>query len=319
MRRLAALLCALALLALSACAPPAPPEEGGVHVLAATYPIYLLACTVARGAEGVTVERLNTGSVSCLHDYTLTVSDMKKIEEADVILLGGAGLEEFMEDALAASDAAVIDCSEGIELLENLSHHHEEEEEHDHGHFDPHYWMDPDNARIMARNIRDGLTAADPNHSQSYQDGWQEADGTLRRVRDQAQELLEQYLPDGVPGLITFHDGFQYFAAAFGLPLLASIEEEAGSEASAKEIVEIAELVKQYNIPVIFTEVNGSNATANAIARETGCAVARLSMLMDGPDASDADFAGAEHYFQLCGNLRSVINGFWGEGTVDNG
>ena len=71
-------------------------------------------------------------------------------------------------------------------------------------------------------------------------------------------------------GLITFHDGFQYFAAAYDLPLLASIEEEAGSEASAKEIVEITDLVKEKGIPVIFTEVNGSDATAQAIRRENG-------------------------------------------------
>ena len=63
-----------------------------------------------------------------------------------------------------------------------------------------------------------------------------------------------------IAGLVTFHDGFRYFAAAFDLPLLASIEEEEGSEASAKEINEITGLVKEYSLPVIFTEVNGSDA-----------------------------------------------------------
>ena len=67
-------------------------------------------------------------------------------------------------------------------------------------------------------------------------------------------------------------------------PLLASIEEEEGSEASAMEINEITQLVKEHQLPVIFTEVNGSDATANAISRETGCQVAQLTMLMDGPE-----------------------------------
>ena len=67
------------------------------------------------------------------------------------LALNGVELEEFMEDALSASDAFVIDCSEGVELLENLDHHHEEEDHdgHDHGHFDPHIWMDPENAVRM--------------------------------------------------------------------------------------------------------------------------------------------------------------------------
>lgn len=55
---------------------------------------------MAEGVEGVSVLRLETGAVSCLHDYTLTVGDMKKLEGADVVALNGAGMEEFMEDAL---------------------------------------------------------------------------------------------------------------------------------------------------------------------------------------------------------------------------
>ena len=104
-------------------------EEARLTILASTYPVYLAARAVTDGVDGVAVERLNTGEVSCLHDYTLTVTDMKKIETADVIALNGADLEEFMEDALAASSALVIDCSEGVSLLENADHVHTEEED----------------------------------------------------------------------------------------------------------------------------------------------------------------------------------------------
>ena len=108
----------------------------------------------------------------------------------------------------------------------------------------------------------------------------------------------------------TFHDGFRYFAQFLGVPLLASIEEEEGSEASAKEINEITALVKEYNLSVIFTEVNGSDATAQAISRETGCAVAQLTMLMDGPDGGTLsdDYCGG-----LMENIRAIVNGFAGE------
>lgn len=307
------------LLSLTRCAPAE--EKARLTVVCTTYPIYLFASSLTEGVDGVAVERLDTGSVSCLHDYSLSMADMKKLERADVIAFNGAGLEEFLEDALKTSNAQVVDCSVGVELLENLSHHHEEdgEDEHDHGHWDPHYWMDPANARVMAANLRNYLVLVDPDHAAEYEANAVRTDGTLLRVEEGARELLDQYLPDGVPGLITFHDGFQYFAEAFDLPLLASIEEEAGSEASAHEIVEITKLVKEYDIPVIFTESNGSDATAQAISRETGCRVARLTMIMDGPDASDPEFGGAAHYGQLRWNIRSIINGFCGEGTVPNG
>lgn len=310
----------LVLLVLPFCGRPAA-EKPRLTVVCTTYPIYLFASSLAENVEGVAVERLDTGRASCLHDYTLSMADMKKIEGADVIALNGAGLEEFLEDALAASDAYVIDCSAGVELLENLSHRHDEDDHdgHDHGHWDPHYWMDPANARTMADNLQGGLALADPDHAGEYEANAVKTEEILLRVEKDARELLERHLPQGVPGLITFHDGFQYFARAFDLPLLASIEEEAGSEASAHEIVEITELVKEYSIPVIFTEKNGSDATAKAISRETGCKVAQLTMIMDGPDASDPEFGGVAHYGQLRWDVRSIINGFCGEGTVPNG
>lgn len=309
------LICVLALLlVIPGCAPAR--EEPRLTVVCTTYPIYLLASALSEGVEGVAVERLDTGSVSCLHDYTLSMADMKKIERAGVIAVNGAGLEEFLEDALAASDARVIDCSEGVELLENLSHHHDEDDHdqvgHDHGHWDPHYWMDPANARIMAANLRNYLVLLDPDHAGEYEANAIKTEKALFRVEEETRALVEKYPLQGVPGLITFHDGFQYFAKAFHLPLLASIEEEAGSEASAHEIVEITELVKEYGIPVIFTEVNGSDATAKAISRETGCRVDRLTMLMDGPDSDLETYCSG-----ITGNLEAILSGFYGKEAED--
>ena len=315
MRKLCSLLTAAVLL-LSACTikpGSSSGDEPRLTVLATTYPVYLLASAVTEGVEGIQVERLSTGQVSCLHDYTLSVDDMKKLEGADVIAMNGAELEEFMEDALSASDAAVIDCSQGVELLENREHHHEGEDhdDHDHGHWDPHYWMDPRRAARMVENIVQGLTAADPDNGDTYRDNGEKAALLLSTWDAEARELLAQEGTPEITGLITFHDGFQYFAQTYGLPLLAAIEEEAGSEASAKEINEITALVKEKGIPVIFTEVNGSDATAKAIARETGCAVAQLSMCMDGPDGALSNYGDA-----LRGNVAAIINGFAGEERV---
>ena len=289
-------------------------EEARLTILASTYPVYLAARAVTDGVDGVAVERLNTGEVSCLHDYTLTVTDMKKIETADIIALNGADLEEFMEDALAASSALVIDCSEGVSLLENADHVHTEGDDgHDHGHYDPHYWMDPDNMAQVVENLYAGLNQADPDHQEQYRENAINAMTDVSNFGVMAREILSTALEENgveLSGLVTFHDGFRYFAQFLDVPLLASIEEEEGSEASAKEINEITALVKEYNLPVIFTEVNGSDATAQAISRETGCAVAQLTMLMDGPDGGTLsdDYCGG-----LMENIRAIVNGFAGE------
>lgn len=290
-----------------------------MQVVTTTYPIYLFTSALTRDVDGVVVERLDTGSTSCLHDYTLSVNDMKKLADADVIAINGAGLEDFMDDALATSNAAVIDCDQGVDLLPALNSHDVEEDhahdahDHDHGDIDPHYWMDPRRAVQMMENLADGLSQADPAHAQDYARAAQSCTAQLSGWAEELDGLFDSARRQGVDfsGLITFHDGFQYFAAAYDLPLLASIEEEAGSEASAKEIVEITDLVKEKGIPVIFTEVNGSDATAQAIRRETGCAVEQLTMIMDGPDDQ------LENYYDaLLANAKAVIDGFAGEELV---
>lgn len=303
------------LLSLSACGQKSgdvsQTEEGGLTVLTTTYPVYLLASAVADGVEGVTVERLNTGAVSCLHDYTLSVGDMKLIEGADVIAINGVGLEDFMDDALAAARGTVIDCSEGVALLELLGHDHHDGDEEDGEHYDPHIWMDPENAIAMAGNLCRGLSEVDPDHAQTYSDNLASATSLLESWDSTLKDTLLKAEEGGVsiPGLITFHDGFQYFAQAFDLPLLAAIEEEEGSEASAQVINETVTLVKDKQIPVIFTEVNGSDATAQAIARETGCSVGQLTMLMDGPDDGEL----SNYLDGLSANITAIVNGFAGE------
>ncbi len=274
------------LLMLSACS-ASPAQETGFSVAATTYPIYLLAREVTAGVEGVTVTPVVNQSVSCLHDYTLTIPNMKAIEQADLLLLNGVGLEDFMDDALEGR--SYVDCSAGIALLESgeEDHDHDHDHEghsahdgHDHGEHDPHIWMDPGRAAQMAETIAAGLAEADPDHAEAYLANGQAVAEELTSLKSDLNQQLEVLT---CRELITFHDGFAYFADAFGLDILAAIEEEEGSEASAKDIVEIVGYVKEYHLPSIFVEANGSDATANAISRECGVAVHTLSMLMSGP------------------------------------
>ena len=133
LQRLASILLAGCFFAsLTACGAPQQPEDDGILTIAATtYPVYLLADAVIGETEGVELVLVIDQPVSCLHDYTLSVNNMRTLARADVILINGVGLEAFMDDALAAVDAPVIDCSEGIELLPYAGH---EGHDHDHGH-----------------------------------------------------------------------------------------------------------------------------------------------------------------------------------------
>lgn len=282
-RILAALL--VALLLLSSCAPAARIDDDKLHVVAATYPVYLFTTALTEGMEDVEVSLMIREPTSCLHDYTLTVTDMKTLSDADVVIINGAGLEDFMVDALAQSSAKVIDCSEGIDLLLAEEHEGHDHAEHDHDEeYDPHYWLDPRRAAKMVDNIAVGL----------------EVNNTVSDTLEEGVRPLMAELK--TTELITFHDGFRYFADFLGLDILKAIEEEAGSEASAKEIVEVTGLVKEHRIPAIFTEVNGSEATAKAVARETGVNIYRLNMIMSG------DGQGIQPYIDaMNANINTVL------------
>ena len=208
-----------------------------------------------------------------------------------------------MTDILSTTNATVIDCSTGVSLLSTS----------DHSGYDPHYWLDPVWARTMVDNLYTGLSRALPEldgplfaNAQKAHDQLEIAFETIWFATDYAVQQGAAF-----PGMITFHNGFRYLAAACHTVVLRSIEEEAGSEAAAKDLDEVIRLIREENIPVIFTEVNGSDASAQAIARETGCNVVSLSMLMDGPDptAEDADPA-AIYVDALLKNVFAIINGF---------
>lgn len=298
-------------------------EEGDtLHILATTYPVYLFTTAVTGGlegaeaVEGVEVSLLVNQPTSCLHDYTLTVTDMQAIERADVIVINGVGLEDFMADALARSDAVVIDCSEGVELLPTLEHaghdhDHGRDQDHDHeAEYDPHIWMDPDRAAQMAENIYLGLSELDRANEERYALHYLNAKRNLGWLGVQMRELTQYAEEVGGPApcleLITFHDGFQYFADAFGFTILKAVEEEEGATASAAEIKEITALIRAHDLPAIFTEVNGSEATARVIQRETGVEIGQLTMLMSGEGIGiDAYFDEMRENIQMVTHLMS--------------
>ena len=227
-------------------------------------------------------------SVSCLHDYSLNVAQVKAIEAADIVVVSGAGLEEFMEDVLA--DKPAIDASENIPLIEPEEHHHghehEEESHEDHHHEeDPHIWLSPENAKLMARNICDGLSRQYPQHAALFAENLDVLIEDLDALYIYGQRALEEL---SCRELITFHDGFAYLADCYDLEIIRAVEEESGSEASAAELVHLIQLVQEHRLPAIFTEINGSVSAAGIIARETGVGSFALDMAMGGDSYFEA-------------------------------
>lgn len=271
---LAALLCGCA------------PKADYAPIAATTLPVWDFTSRLCQDTP-LAVTRLVTEQVSCLHDYSLNVRQVKAAEAAQVVVISGAGLEDFLDDLLL--DVPTIDASRGISLLHSEEGHKEEEHHHEedghHHEEDPHIWLSPENAQVMAQNICEGLSRQYPDYEDTFRANLDELLSQLEALQSYGEEQLSGLQ---CRELIPFHDGFSYFAQAFHLTILESVEEESGSEASAKDLIHLTELVRTHNLPAIFTEVSGSDSAARVIARETGCKVYALDMAMSGDSYFEA-------------------------------
>ena len=257
------------------------------QVAATTATVYEFAQRLCSGTD-ISVAQLITENVSCLHDYTLQTKQMRLIENAEAVLISGAGLETFLDDVLVGA-TKIIDASTGISLIchENAHAHHHENNGHSHEN-DSHIWLSPANARIMVQNIYDGLVVLYPQSEAILADNLGALLADIDALEQYAHETLQSL---STREIITFHDGFGYMAEAFDLQILHAIEEESGSEASAAELIEIAQLIMQHNLRCIFTESNGSTSAAQIISAETNTHVYELDMAM-----SQRDYFAAMYY-----------------------
>ena len=240
------------------------------QIAATTLPVYDFTRAICHETD-LQIVRLINEEVSCLHDYTLQVSQMRAMEQADVVILSGAGLEDFLE---LPKEKNVIDASVGVPLLEP----HCEHEEHHHEQ-DAHIWLSPKNAMIMAQNICAGLTQQYPQYADIFAENLERLIMGLTSLDVYAENNLSQLKSRE---LITFHDGFSYLAESYDLTILKAIEEESGSEASAAELIELIRLTEEHNLQAIFTERNGSTSAASILSRETGVQIYTLDMAMGG-------------------------------------
>ena len=231
----------------------------------------LLAGTAAE--QTAPVASVVSEPVSCLHDYTLSVRQMQLLEGAAVVIESGLGLEDFMDDALRAANCPRITASAGVAALPS---------DEDPDEPDPHIWLAPANCAQMARNIAEGLAEVYPDDAARLRENAED----YAREMDELQTYGAQQLAGlACRKLVTFHDGFSYFANAFDLEIAAAMEVEAGSEPSAKELEAVVAVVRENAIPAVFSETNGTQDAAALVARETGAGVFVLDMGLSDPDA----------------------------------
>jgi len=269
-------LCIALLLALPLAGCGAAEED--ISVMATFYPVYVLAKNVLNGVEGVTLTSMTPPATGCLHDYQLLTSDMKALAKAQALLVNGAGMESFLPDLESQfPKLKVIDCSQGVELM--AEDEEEEHSDHDHGEYNAHIWLDPQNAIQMVKNLRDGLAALLPDRAEQISAN---AEGYIARLEALDAELREAINALPQKQIVTFHEAFPYFAKAYGLKVAAVVALEPDEPISPRMLKQVIQQVKDAGSPPLFSEPQYENTALRTIAQETGAKVYELDPLVTG-------------------------------------
>ena len=251
-------------------------------IVTSFYPVWLITLNLTAGLEDqVNVRNLAAPSVGCLHDYQLQTADMKVLSEADAFLVNGAGMEAFLpEISRALQDLPVIVASEGIDLLSDSSAVEILESEES-GEENAHIWLDPARAVRMAENLAAGLIRilpdAEPVISSNLAD--------FRNRLEQLDLLLREGLKD-LPSrdIVTFHEAFPYFAAAYGLNVVAVVNKEPGEVLTPSQMARLIQEIVRLGNPPLFVEPQYTDLSAQTLSRETGSPVYSLDPIVTGPE-----------------------------------
>lgn len=273
---------ALSLFVVSACSTnseTANQEKDNFKVVTTVAPLYSFTANLI---EGTTTELVNLiPAQSSVHNFQLTSNIAKSIEEADLIVINGLGLEEFLADSFSRYADKVVDTSDGIvtvapdEVLhdEEEGEVHEGEHEHEHGEFDPHIWLDPANAAIQIDNITNALMAKDPTNKAIYK---QNGDELKRRIDELNIEIIADLKTVEAQPFIVFHDAYKYFGRAFNLRAEAAFEPFPGKTPSVTYLKQILDVISAKKVKIVFAEPQFSPKLLESVARDNNLTIGEL-------------------------------------------
>jgi ABC-type Zn uptake system ZnuABC Zn-binding protein ZnuA len=212
------------------------------------------------------------------HGFEPTPKDAKKVDACDILIVNGAGFEEFLNKLLAnvGGKRSVIVAAAG---LAPRAARPDEEGGHEgqaggRRETDPHFWLDPNYVIKYVQNIRDGLVSADPGGAPDYARNAESYIVKLKALDAWIRGLVVQ-VPEKDRLLVTNHESLGYFADRYGFKIVGTIvpSVSTGASPSAKQLAAIIDVIKKTGARAIFLETGTDPKLARQIARETGIKV----------------------------------------------
>ncbi|MFZ0050164.1 MAG: metal ABC transporter substrate-binding protein [Desulfobaccales bacterium] len=262
--RILALLLAVFLAASGAAAP----AEKKFNVVATFSILGDLAKNV--GGDRVEVTTL-VGPNGDVHVYEPTPADAKAVGSADVVLVNGLALEGWMNRLIKTSGfkGPVVEASQWVKPREMAAGELEQGAEHGPLMTDPHAWQDVGNARLYVQNIAKGLEKVDSANASVYRAN---AEAYTAKLGELDRWVRKEFsgIPKQKRRMITTHDAFGYFGAAYGIAIISPVGFSTESEASAGDIANLIKQIRREKITAVFLENVSDPRLMEQVAKESG-------------------------------------------------
>ena len=235
------------------------------------------ALTEEIGGDKVNIENvIPEGSEP--HDFDIKAKDIKAIEEADIFIYNGAGMEEWIEDvkaAISGKELIIVEASKGVDLI-NADEEDEEHEGHNHLGKDPHTWLGLNEAKIQGENVKNALIEKDAKNKEYYEENF-------KKFNEKIDSIIKEYNPKfkelDNKNFVTGHATFGYLCRDFGLAQKSIEGVFAEGEPSPKELQNLMEYCKENNIKTIFIEELISTQLSDTLANEVGAETKQIYTL----------------------------------------
>ena len=292
-----------------------------IKVVTSIKPIHSLVSYIM---EGVASPDLIVDGYNSPHGFSLKPSHAKMLQEADIVIYVGEGLEEFLEKPLEslAQNAVKFELlkQSGMKKLKfrerNIFEGHDDhdhdkkakKEDHDdhghddhghgHGEFDPHIWLDPMNAKVILSEMAEHLIENDQKNEAKYKANLKKAHKDLDKLTKKVKSELNKDFKS-----IVFHDAYQYFEKRFGINILGAFTVNTDVMPGAEQLAEIREIIEHDKVSCIFSEPQFNPDIIKAVAKDTNVATGVIDPL--GATLNP----GKDLYFDLIGNMSKSFKG----------
>jgi zinc/manganese transport system substrate-binding protein len=235
------------------------------------------------------------------HVYSATPMDAKNVAAAKIVFTNGLGFEGWMERLIKASGtkAPIVVATKAIRARKMAGGHG-----HDYDELDPHAWQSVANAKIYVANILEALIKADPVGKGEYEANAKAYLDKLDALEKEIRDTLAR-IPAAKRKVISSHDAFGYFKAAYGIDFIAPQGVSTETDASAQDVARIIRQIKAQKIPAVFLENVSDARLVKRIADETG---ARIGGTLFSDALSDSKGPAASYIDMMRHNLRQFAD-----------